>query len=266
MKTYLQSEYANYSPCVYTYNGWTGASREWTSLPPDVESAAGNMQPNLSSPNYPGWSWPPQTFYALWKYAQIMGNAQSVFNSCKSLLAAPPSPATLLEYPEAHNAWIAGYVGYIELAKLAGNTTEANNKQATLNSLLSSRASNLAQTINNPWGPDEHNYGQTLSVARNFMYLTPELGDYLAAHAGSATTSAINLYTSLAPYWFVTKFEASYAESIVQPLYDYAALFAAKALVQNASRGELAKYLDVPAFARGDLFYIQNLVLALQAP
>ncbi|HTP07533.1 MAG TPA: PQQ-binding-like beta-propeller repeat protein, partial [Anaerolineae bacterium] len=266
VKTYLQSEYTNYSPCVYTHDGWTGASREWTDLPPDVESAAANMPPSSNSSGYPGWSWPPQTFYALWKYAQIMGNAQTIFNSCKSLLAAPPSQSTLQQYPEAHNAWIAGYVGYIELAKLAGNTAEANSKQPTLNSLLSSRAANLTQTINNPWGPDAHNYGQTLSVARNFMYLTPELADYLAAQVGSTANSAINLYTSIAPYWFVTKFEASYAESIVQPLYDYAALFAAKALVQNASRAELARYLDAPAFARGDLFYIQNLVLALQAP
>jgi outer membrane protein assembly factor BamB len=266
VKTYLQSEYTNYSPCVYTHDGWAGASREWTDLPPDVESAAANMQPTTNSPSYPGWNWPPQTFYALWKYAQIVGNASTIFNRCKSLLTAPPSQATLLQFPEAHNAWIAGYVGYIELAKLAGNTTEANNKQATLNSLLSSRAANLAQTINNPWGPDAHNYGQTLSVARNFMYLTPELGDYLAGHAGSTATSAINLYVSLAPYWFVTKFEASYAESIVQPLYDYAALFAAKAMIEHTSQAELARYLDVPAFARGDLFYIQNLVLALQAP
>jgi hypothetical protein len=266
VKTYLQSEYANYSPCAYTHIGWGGASRDWTPLPPDVESAAASMQPNSSSPNYPGWDWPPQTFYGLWKYAQITGNAATIFNACRSLLAAPPDQATLREFPEAHNAWIAGYRGYIELAKLAGNTTEANNKQVTLNSLLSSRAANLAQTINNPWGPDEHHYGQTLSVARNFMFLTPELADYLAANAGSNANAALNLYTSLAPYWFVTKFEASYAETAVQPLYDYAALFAAKAWIQNAPRSQLVKYLDTPAFARGDLFYIQNLVMALQAP
>ena len=205
-------------------------------------------------------------FYGLWKYAQIAGNAQTIFNSCKSRLVAPPSQATLLAYPEAHNAWIAGYIGYIELAKLAGDTSEANSKQTVLNALLASRATNLPQTINNPWGPDAHNYGQTLSVARNFMYLTPELGDYLAAHAGSATTAAINLYTSIAPYWFATWFEASYAESVIQPLYDYSALFSAKAMIMNATQGELLNYLDVPAFARGDLFYIQNLVQVLGAP
>ena len=266
VKAYLQSEYTNYSPCDYTHNGWVGASREWNTLPPEVESAASGMLPNALDVTYDGWSWPPYMYYGLWKYAQIVGNAQAIFNSCKARLTAPPDQATLLAHPEAHNAWIAGYIGYVELAKLAGNTTEANSKQAVLNSLLASRAANLPQTINNPWGPDAHNYGQTLSVARNFMYLTPELADYLAAHTGSATTAAIKLYTSLAPYWFATWFEASYAESTIQPLYDYAALFAAKSMLLNATQGELLNYLDVPAFARGDLFYIQNLVHVLEAP
>lgn len=266
VKAYLQSEYNNYSPCAYTHIGWEGANREWNVLPPEVESAMQGWSPNSGNSNYAGWNWPPHMFYALWKYAQIAGNAQAIFNSCRSRLTAPPSQATLRAHPEAHNAWIAGYIGYIELAKLAGNTTEANNKQATLNTLLSSRATNLAQTLNSPWGPDEHHYAQTLSVARNFMFLTPELGDYLAAQAGSTANAAISLYTSVAPYWFATWFEASYAETVIQPLYDYTALYAAKAMIQNAPRSELVKYLDVPAFARGDLFYIQNLVLALQAP
>ncbi len=45
----------------------------------------------------------------------------------------------------------------------------------------------------------------------------------------------------------------------MQHLYDYAAMSAAKAYIFNATREDLAKTLDVPAFARGDLFYIQKL-------
>ena len=48
-------------------------------------------------------------------------------------------------------------------------------------------------------------------------------------------------------------------------LYDYAAMSSAKAYIFNAMREDLAKTLDVPAFARGDLFYIQNLVNTLKA-
>jgi hypothetical protein len=59
--------------------------------------------------------------------------------------------------------------------------------------------------------------------------------------------------------------EAAYNENVMQPLYDYQALFAAKALIFEHSQQDLARYLDVPAFARGDLFYIQNLIYTIEA-
>jgi len=65
------------------------------------------------------------------------------------------------------------------------------------------------------------------------------------------------------PYWFVSKYNRSFSESYSRPLYDYPALFQARAYILKQSFLELVKYLDVPAFERGDLFYIQNLVAAL---
>jgi hypothetical protein len=52
----------------------------------------------------------------------------------------------------------------------------------------------------------------------------------------------------------------------MQNLYDYNAMFLAKAYILKQSRAELTKYLDAPAFQRGDLFYIQNLIAAIEAP
>ncbi len=57
----------------------------------------------------------------------------------------------------------------------------------------------------------------------------------------------------------------SYGEGTFQHLYDYPALFQAKAYILNQSYDELVKWLDIPAFYQGDLFYIQNLVAALKA-
>jgi hypothetical protein len=53
---------------------------------------------------------------------------------------------------------------------------------------------------------------------------------------------------------------------MLHQLYDYSALFQAKAYILKEPREVLLKYLDVPAFGRGDLFYIQNLVVALETP
>jgi hypothetical protein len=98
------------------------------------------------------------------------------------------------------------------------------------------------------------------------MLLTPELGDYLNLHALSQMRAAIDEYNSVGPYWFVSRYTASIGESTMQNLYDYPAMFQAKAWILKESREELTLYLDVPAFQRGDLFYIQNLIASIQAP
>ena len=97
------------------------------------------------------------------------------------------------------------------------------------------------------------------------MFLTPELGDYINQHIYSQVQEAVNEYEYVAPYWFVTKFDDSTGEGTFQPLYDSPALFQAKAYILKQPYSELVKWLDAPAFYRGDLFYIQNLVAALDA-
>jgi hypothetical protein len=181
-------------------------------------------------------------------------------------LTQPPDDATLARLPHAHNAWIAGYRGYMELEKLAGEISAitSSSKYSTYSRLLSLRAS--AFNKDNPWGPDSHNSGQSFSVARNFVHMTPELGQYLRDNALNKVSTAFNEYEDVASYWFVTRFEATYNEQVMHHLYDYAGMFAAKALILGATREDLARFLDVPAFARGDLFYIQNLVYTLRAP
>ena len=96
--------------------------------------------------------------------------------------------------------------------------------------------------------------------------LVPELGDYLSSRIFEEVEGAINEYSYVAPYWFVSRYEAMINEGVMSPLYNSPALFQAKAYVLRQDREELSKYLDVPAFAVGDLFYIQNIVATLNAP
>ena len=268
-KIYLANEYANYSPCRFTHMGWGGAGREWFDLPPEVQAAAGGG-PYITY-GFKGWAndeFQPHSFYALWQYVKNVepGRAAGIFDDCRPKLKTPPGAAVLAEYPFAHNAWIAGYKGYVELAKLAGKSAEANAKQATLDQLLAARAANF--TKDNPWGPDAHNYGQCFSVARNFVNLTPELGAALRNEpsAYAKVQAALNEYVHDAPYWFANHFEATCIEGVMHHSYDYAGIFAAKAFIAQAPREELAKHLDVPAFKVGDLFFIQNLVATIEGP
>jgi hypothetical protein len=73
-------------------------------------------------------------------------------------------------------------------------------------------------------------------------------------------------YEYIAPYWFVSRYEATIGEGVMANLYNYHGLFLAKAYILNQSRQELTRYLDVPAFKQGDLFFIMNLVMVIEAP
>jgi hypothetical protein len=260
LASYIQSEYANYSPCQYGEIGWSGAAREDFTIPSDISLSGSKGSGN-----------PPFGYfalYAMWKYVQVgLGDAGTVFNACKNSL--PPS-AIDSDHPFVTNAEIAGYKGYVELAKLAGQSY--SSQESTLNSMMSKRASGF--TENNPWGgaapPMPGNNRQGLAIAQNFMWMTPELAQYLYANAQAKVQTAFNHYQTDAPYWFVSKFEATYRESINHNLYDNWALFAMKAWFtpsnSQTTREALFKYLDSPAFARGDLYYIRNLVATIEAP
>jgi outer membrane protein assembly factor BamB len=287
VKTYLQNNYgpgSTYDFTKFVHIGWgTGAAREIFDTPPEFVNLWGKP---YNSPYYPstqptcGWcgywqNFPPFSFYAAWKYAQVIGNnnsafAKNIFDLMNGKLEDPLSDSTFIEKPYFLNLYIAGYEGYLELQKLAGYPQD-QNKLTIYQHMLSLRVNNFTKdTPFPPIGSTEGGtagevYENTLAVARNFMFLTPELADYLNQNILSKVQDALNEYTYVAPYWFVAGFDDSLGEGTFQPLYDYPALFQAKAYILKQPYSELVKWLDVPAFYRGDLFYIQNLVAALSA-
>jgi hypothetical protein len=91
------------------------------------------------------------------------------------------------------------------------------------------------------------------------------LAEYLGERAFGKVEEAIDEYHRVTPLWFVVGIESAFAEGTINHLYDFNAIFQAKALIMKQSRDELTKYLDVPAFETGDLFYIQNLVSLFEA-
>jgi hypothetical protein len=84
-------------------------------------------------------------------------------------------------------------------------------------------------------------------------------------NAKQQVQNALNEYEKLVPYWFVTRISVTFGEGVIHPLYDSFAVFQAKAMILGESRQELAKYLDVPAFEIGDLFYIKKLIHVIEA-
>lgn len=265
-RNYLQSEFNAFPPHEVNHIGFQdGASREAFGLPPEIEADMATKGPEGFITNFEGWDFNPHFFYALWKYAQEFGGAQAIFDQAKSDLPAVPSDSILLEFPHAQNAFIAGYLGYLELEALAGYPETASVRNQ-LNAMLALRASAFT-----PDPPDSYYqvfqkyYCRTLNASRNYLYLVPELANYLRANAYGKVQNAIEEYDRIAPYWFVSRSETTFAEGILMPLHDPNAIFHARAWIMQTPQSDLLKYLDVPTFPVGDLYYIQNLVTALES-
>jgi outer membrane protein assembly factor BamB len=283
LRAYLQTEFNTYFDNeMFARIGWEGASREAMDLPPEVASdiAAGNYPPSVNPGSGFLWRYPQHNFYAMWKYAQnVPGvNALTLYNLAKPKLQVPvPNPPVgdladyLLQQPYELNAWISGYTGFLELQVLAGKDdddaalrTQVINER---NRLLQLRVSTFSKDSywSDPSSPNYRPYKKHFDVPRNFVFLTPELADYLESNIRNQVVEAIEEYEYIAPYWFVSRYEATLGEGSMSNLYMHNALFQAKAQILCESQAELSKYLDVPGFARGDLLYMQNLVAALES-
>ncbi|MCP5097660.1 MAG: PQQ-binding-like beta-propeller repeat protein [Chloroflexi bacterium] len=274
-RAYIQSEFNAFPPYQYNHIGWqTGTPRDNFKLPPDVANTFADHGPETSVSGFAGWNFNPFAFYSLWLYAEEFGGAAQIFTDAKggaSLMSSfnkVPSNDVLAEMPFVHNAYIAGYIGYINLAQLAGSGENLSGKQATLNSLLSLRASTFSKDAPAKFyenGSVQYYYCRALNVSRNFMFLTPELAAYLRTNAYGKVNAALNEYQDVAPLWYVTKPEVAFGEGVRQHLYDVNGIFQAKAMILQEPHSELGQYVDVPAFEVGDLFYILNLVSGMEA-
>jgi hypothetical protein len=294
VKTYLQTYYGagtEYDITRIAHIGYgTGAAREAFVIPPDAYYPTNpyGIGAPYKSPLDPSetpicgscgyWSWfPPFNFYATWKYADLFKDPadpevlpRALFDSMSDKVEAFPDIGSdrytfLSRRPYLVHRYIAGYHGYLELQRLAGYPEDADVRN-WYNQAMDLRMSDFSKDTPFLGGPpDMEFYNRSLSVARNFMFLTPEIAAYMRAHLQPQVQAAIDEYNEVAPYWFVSKFDNTVGEGTPQHLYDYPALFQAKAYILGETYDELVKYLDVPGFSRGDLFYIQNLVAALSA-
>lgn len=277
VRAYLRQEFqAHFVANMVADIGWAhGATREDLLYPPEVAADFANFGEILRAGPRFAWEYPQVNFYAMWKYVTVVPeDTAQAYQLAKSKLQVPlaplPAPETdyFAEKPYELNGWIAGYMGFLELQERAGMSgvdgALRNQVSNELNRLLQLRAATFDK--DSYWQADNFSYKKNLDVARNFIYLVPELADYLAQTVTGEVQAAIAEYEYIAPYWFVSRYEAALGEGASANPYTFHALFLAKAYILNESQAELSKYVDVPAFARGDLFYIQNLVAALEAP
>lgn len=252
--------------------GWSvGAAREAMVTPPEVAARMTEIVDSTYG------QMPPRAFYAAWKYAQLVPNqAATIYTTMRSVLVVPP-PAGFLDIvrgPGAYDDFIVGYQGFLNLYDLAGTNPDPALRSTVatqLASLLNTRLTNFSKnhpwegSVDNPTGIATNNYTRRFNCARNFLYMTPDLGVSMRSSAQSATIlAALNEYTYVCPHWFIARDHNTFQEGSAHHIFDSHALFLAKAYVGSQTQAELSKWIDVP-WVRGDLYYMQNLIAALQA-
>lgn len=267
VRQYLKEEYRAFPPYQYVHIGFRdGSPREPFDYPPSTPRIFEHDFGPLTGSPFRGWGKPPQNVYAMWKYAQAgLAEPAAVFRQAAGVIGKTPADDVLEAFPHVHNAYIAGYVGCVELAKMAGQPHGA--QEAELHRLLELRARNFRWDVQAKTGNSQSDqYFYTLITAWNFMFLVPELADYLRQHALPKVEDAIDRYTRMAPYWMAGHNEEVQHENGLTPLQQTHALFQAQAQVLRASREKLAGLLDTPLVPAGDLVYMDNLIATLEAP
>jgi hypothetical protein len=274
LKEYMQGEFNNYKPYQWSHMGVAGAHREVNNVPGIHQNSYATAYKINSSPGnvaWEGWTFNPFNFYALWKYAEIFNNPKEILSLLRSNGNTPkaiPSESFVKSRPHVLNTYIAGYIGYLNLQQMAGESQSSQVK-----TWLSSSKNMRVNHLNSVDPKNLHTF-----ESGGFLWLVPELGDHLYQNSRSRVAQYVNNYNIYAPYWMVAKADEasrirwenlvhakSYNETGHAHYYDYSSLFNAKAFALKEGRDQLELYLDAPAVARGDLFYIQNLVSVIEA-
>lgn len=268
LKSYLQEEFEAFPPHQILHVGWQeGAAREPFMIPEDANGREGFFG-KLASTSFSGWSFPPHNLYALWKYSEAgLGDPLLMHDLAKTMLVVPVpvSDGYLAAFPHVHNAYIAGYIGFLKLEQLA-DRPKSVGVEAELERLLALRVAGFTADLIPATGNGKaDSYFYTLVTAWNFMYMVPELADHLRMHGFEKVRAAVEKYEKMVPFWFVSHNEEAQNENGVTPIYQSHTLFQAKARILLEPPEVLFRYLDTPVYPVGDLYFIDNLVSLLEA-
>jgi hypothetical protein len=279
VRPYLQSEYNTYPLHSITHIGFgNGTQRDPWPYPPYDTNLSRHL---FNPPQSPQLGFDAGNIYTMWKYAEAgLGNASTLVSnigtSFKSTITANDTNLTdayLAERPLIANKYIGAYKGFIELKSMAGQPLSPNDPYiAEYNRLLSIRSRDLTTfpTTQLSAACNYRCYYGSMLTYYNFAHMTPDLGNYLHTFARSTTDpnkdilSILQKYQNIAPYWMQVHNGETQGESAIQPYQQMHSLFQALALVKRAPQSELIKYLDTPIIPVGDLYYIDNLVAAIE--
>ncbi|MGE3841510.1 MAG: PQQ-binding-like beta-propeller repeat protein [Vicinamibacterales bacterium] len=264
LREHIQKEMSAYPLDVYASVGHReGTPRQAAVVPPEY-AVDFTVDKKTDVYNNRPWRFPLMAFYAAWKYAQIWpAEGPKLYQNLRAKLTLPAAVTddALRVNPQVLNAYLAGYLGFLELERTVGRPESADVRRE-YDRLLEIRLDNVSLDL--PYQGEQAQHLKNFRMARHFMFLVPEIAKQLRTRRLKEVAELVGRIDQVTPYWFVEGYDATSQEGTHQQLYDVAT-FNAHAMILQTPYAQLVKYLDAPVFQVGDWFYLHNLISAIEA-
>jgi hypothetical protein len=201
--------------------------------------------------------------YPLWLWARVSGDFERIRSHWKELRELVNQQPNKME-EDCRNGYIAGLIAYCRIAAEMKDEAALERGLAAARSALGER---LAYESGHTRGGLITQVPVLRSIFSRWRRLTPELGRFLSAYAGQTHRRLMDVYVDYhRPTWYLAwgvetmwRNECPFAFPTMS-----AEVFDARALILGEPAEKLASFLDIP-WCKADLFYIQKLVLCIEA-
>ena len=201
--------------------------------------------------------------YPLWLWAHVTGDWSRVEGDWKSLRELIAEAPNKME-EDCRNGYLAGLIAYCRMAKRMRDNTAVEKGLTTTRAALRER---LAFEFAHTRGGLITQVPVLRSIFSRWRHLTPEVGRFCASYAGQTHKNMMDVCVDYhRPTWHMAwgvetmwRNECPFAFPTMS-----AEVFTAKALILREPAAKLISYLDIP-WCKADLFYIQKLVLCIEA-
>jgi hypothetical protein len=263
LREYLKAELTAYPPFERTLNAPhdKGRSRNGFVVPTDrVEWNDGKLYRSLPRVH---------NVYSLWLYADATQDADYIKQNWPAIKQFYQTQC------EDIFQYFGGASAPIGLSRLARLVSDSSTEQLAIQDAAAALQTlhnepNLREPLMRRHGLDSKWAAPFTFAGFHWLELTPETARYLRNHPAlyDRVTSHVNEGVAHWPMWYVSQasaFTRYYGESHALPPDLSKMIFPVKALVERADPENLRKWVDAEDAPLGDWFFLERLVLALEA-
>jgi len=199
----------------------------------------------------------------LWRWAQASGDWGKLTRDWETLRGLIDEPPGKFE-EDCHNGRLAGMIAYCRLAKKMNDGEAVGRGVAAARQAIRQR---LRYELAHPRGGLITLAPVNRAIFARWRHLSPEVGRLLAAYGRPIHEELMSTCVDFhrPTWWMAWNVELMWRNETSFSLPTMSAeVFAAKALILGEPAEKLQRYVDLP-WCKADLFYIQKLVLCLEA-